>query len=138
VSVLVGKLAKVMVGASKVAEIGSYSLSGFSREALEASEFGDDIKDYVAGLGDGGEISFSGNYDITDTNGQMLLESALKNASIFTGGDMKFYVDNTKYFTVKSGGNILITKVKAVSFEKAGIGTIEFTGKISGGYMKLW
>lgn len=136
-AVLVGKTAAVKVGTNTVAEMGTYSLSGFTREVLESSAFGDDIKEYTPGLGDGGEITFSGNYDITDANGQVMLESACKNASIFTGGDLKFYINNTTYFSVKTGGNMLITKVKAITFEKAGIGTVEFTAKVSGGPMVI-
>ena len=131
-AVKVGKLAKVTVGASTVAEMGTYSLSGFNRDALDSTAFGDDIKEFTFGVGDGGEVSFSGNYDPTDTNGQLIIDSACMNASVFTGGDLKFYIDSTSYLTVDTGGNILITRCRAVGMDKAGLGTISFTAKVSG------
>ena len=131
-AVKVGKLAKVTVGASTVSEQGQYSLSGFSRDALDSTAFGDDVKEFTFGVGDGGEITFSGNYDPADTNGQLIIDSACINASVFTGGDLKFYIDSTSYLTVDTGGTILITKCRAVGMDKAGLATVSFTGKISG------
>ena len=92
-AVLVGKIAAVKVAGNAVAEMGTLTLSGFTREALESTAFGDDIKEYTFGVGDGGEVSFSGNYDPTDTNGQNLVESACLNASLFTGGNLRFYIN---------------------------------------------
>lgn len=131
-AVKIGKICKVTVGASTVAEVGQYSLSGFSRDALDSTAFGDDIKEFTFGVGDAGEISFSGNYDPTDTNGQLIVDSACINGSVFTGGDLKFYIDSTSYLTVDTGGNILITKCRAIGMDKSGLGTISFTGKCSG------
>lgn len=136
-AVLTGKTGSVKLGTYAIAELGTYTLSGFSRETLESSSFGDDIKEYQIGLGDGGEITFNGNYDPTDTTGQILLESALKNASVFTGGNLKFYINNTTYFSVSTGGEMLITKVKSINMDKAGIGKVDFTCKISGAQMAI-
>lgn len=131
-AVLVGKLAKVTVGTVTISEIGTYSLSGFSRDTLESTSFGDDVKEYTFVLGDAGEVTFSGNYDPTNALGQERINSACENGSLFTGGDLKFYVDATSYFTVDTGGTILITKCRAIGMDKAGLGSISFTGKVSG------
>ena len=131
-AVKVGKAASVNLAGNKVAEMGTFSISGFTREALEDTEFGDDVKSYLFGIGDGGEVSFSGNYSDTDTTGQDLLNAACSNGSLFGSGQLRFYIDSVSYWTIGSGGTVLITKCKAISFEKAGIGTIEFTGKLSG------
>ncbi len=139
-SVRIGKICKVTCGTTAaagtyvVAEMGQYSLSGFSRDALDSTAFGDDVKEYTFGVGDAGEISFSGNYDPGDSTGQEFINSYCSNGSVFTTGMLRFYVDSTSYLTV-GGGNILITKTKAVSMDKAGIGTISFTGKLSGSAM---
>ena len=133
-AVKVGKLAKVTVGASTVSEQGQYSLSGFSRDALDSTAFGDDVKEFTFGVGDGGEITFSGNYDPADTTGQEFINSYCSNGSVFTTGMLRLYVDSTSYLTI-GGGNILITKTKAIAFDKAGLGTISFTGKLSGSAM---
>ena len=128
--VKVGKIAAVKMGTTKVAEMGQFTISGFSRETLEDTQFGDDIKSYVFGLADGGEVSFSGNYDSTDTTGQDLINSYCSNGVVLNSGGIRFYVDAAKYWTIS--GDLLITKSKAIAFDKAGIGTIDFTAKISG------
>lgn len=133
-SVKVGRLASVKKGTFVVAELGQWSLSGFQRDVLESTAFGDSIKRYEVGLGDYGTISFSGNYDPTDTNGQSVLATACKNATTIT--DLYFYIDAASYWKV-SGGSILLTKCDAVSFDKAGIGTVSFEGRITGGSMVL-
>jgi hypothetical protein len=136
-TVKVGNIASVKLGTYLIAEMGTFSISGFSREALDISAFGDTTKKFTFGSADGGEISFSGNYDPTDTSGQLLIDSACVNASVFTGQNLKFYIDSTSYFTVDTGGNILITKCRGVTFDKSGVGTIEFTGKVSAKPMVL-
>lgn len=133
----VGKIASVKLGTYKVSGMGTFTLSGFTRDVLEDTEFGDDIKTFMFGLGTGGTLSFSGLYDPTDSTGQVLLDSACKNSSTFTGGDLKLYIDNTSYLTVDTGGNILITKCKAITMEKNGLGQCSFEGTISGGAMVL-
>ncbi len=130
-AVRVGKLAKVTVGAATVAEMGTYSISGFTRDALDSTAFGDDVKEFTFGVGDAGEISFSGNYDPTDSTGQEVINSACENGSLFTGADLKFYVDSTSYLRVDTGGYILITKARTVGMDKSGLGTTEFSGKVS-------
>ena len=131
-SIIQGWSAKVCIGTATVSEIGQFSFSGVTRETIEHTSFGDTYRKYVFGFADGGEISFAGNWDPNDTTGQKILDSACINGSVFTGGDLRFYIDNTSYYTVDTGGNILITKSRAISLDKAGIGTTEFTGKVSG------
>ncbi len=138
-AVKVAKLASIDLGGNKVAEMGVFTMSGFTREALESHAFQDDVKEYVFGVGDGGEISFSGNYDATDTTGQDLLHAAATAAdgSVFAAVDLKFFIDTTSYFRLTTGGTYLITKALSVAFDKAGLGTTEFTAKVSGGSMYL-
>lgn len=136
-SVRSGKSANVKLGTYTVSEMGEWTFSGFTRDVIEYFSFGNDFKRYVFGVADGGEITFRGYYDPADTTGQDLINSACVNSSSFTGGDLKFYVDNTSYFTVNTGGNIMITKCLSVTMEKAAVGTIEFTGKVTGAKMVL-
>ena len=139
-AVKIGKVVKVTCGTSAangtyvVSEMGQYSLSGFSRDALDSTAFGDDVKEFTFGVADAGEITFSGNYDPADTTGQEFINSYCSNGSVFTTGMLRLYVDSTSYLTI-GGGNILITKTKAIAFDKAGLGTISFTGKLSGSAM---
>jgi hypothetical protein len=133
----VGKFASVYAGTYKVAEIGEFTVSGFSRDALEVTAFGDDIKKYIFGLGDSGEITFKGHYDPTDSTGQTLLDSACKNSSTLSSAQLKFYIDSTSYICLGSGGTWLVTKCNAVAFDKAGVGTIDFTVKCSGAALTI-
>lgn len=125
---------KVGLGTYQVAEIGVFSLSGMVNETVEVSEFGDEFKHFDFGIGQFGEISFSGHYDPTDTNGQVLLESAWKNKSMLT--DLRCYIDNTSYWvpdlTNDSDSGVLLEEYGAIEFDVQGIGTIEFKGKVSG------
>jgi len=136
-SVKVGKTASVKLGTYSISELGTWTLSGFTREALDTTEFGDDIKTFTFGVGTSGTLSFAGNYDAGDSTGQDLINSACKNASVFTGGDLKLYIDNTSYYTVDTGGEILITKSDATTMDKSGLGQVSFEGTISGGAIVL-
>jgi len=133
----VGKIASVKLGTYSVSGMGTWTLSGYTREVLDDTEFGDDIKTFVFGIGTAGTLSFAGLYDPTDSTGQTLLNSACINASTFTGGDLKFYIDNTSYYTNDTGSNILLTKCDAITMEKSGLGQCSFEATISGGAMVL-
>lgn len=132
-----GRIASVKVGTYKVAGQGTWSLSGFSREVIEEDSWDLDIKKKHFGVGDAGEITFSGLFDGDDTTGQDLLNSAGINSSLFSGGDVKFFIDNTSYWTVDTGHNMLVTKCNAITMEKSAMGTVDFTIQVSGGEMIL-
>lgn len=131
-----GYVASVRVGTFKVAGMGQWSFSGFTREVLDDTEFTDTIKTFVFGIGDAGEVSFEGNFDPADST-QLLLNSAVIFNSAFTGGlgGLAFYIDSTNYWTVTTGGNILLTKANAITMERSGLGRISFAGRVSGGQM---
>jgi hypothetical protein len=134
-----GRKARVMYGANTIANIGEFSLSGFVPDLLESTSFGDTVKTYVrAGIDDAGEISFSGNYDPDDDNGQVAL-NALK--TVTTGLTNLYFYDQYgagaagttySFWRVSSGGSIFLTKFNAVTMAKNSLGTVTFTGKVSG------
>jgi hypothetical protein len=132
-SVKVGKLAKVTLGTYTISELGQWSLDGITVDLLDASAFGDEFKTYVLGVGDYGTISFGGHFDMTDTTGQVVLDSAHRNKSAIA--NIRFYIDNTSYYTpnvtVKSDSAILMQTIR-IAFEKYGIGSIDFTAKCTG------
>ncbi len=134
----VGKLAKVMIGATNVAGMGTWSMTGLSRETLEDSEFGDDVKSFVFGLADGGTVDFNGLYDPTDTTGQLLLKTAVLNGTAYASGTtgLNFYIDAASYWSISGTGTLLPTKCDAISMDKNGLGQISFSCKVSG-TMKL-
>jgi len=131
-----GYLAAVKKGTYTVAEMGQWSLSGLTRETLDSTAFGDTYKQFEVGIGDYGTISFQGNYDPTDTNGQVALNSACIAATHVT--DLYFYIDSVSYWRVSNTNSdyILLTKCNSVSADKSGIATVSFEGKVSGS-MKL-
>jgi len=138
-SAIGGRKVRVMYGANTIANIGTFTLSGFTCELLETTSFSDTVKTYIrAGIDDAGDISFSGNYDPGDTNGQAAI-NAVKTTDIgFT--NLYFYdqygagAAGTTYsfWRVASGGAIFITKFNNVTLSKNAVGTVDFTGKVSG------
>lgn len=131
-TVKIGRLASVKLGSTTIAEIGSYSLSGYTVDTIDVTAFGDSAKDYIPSMIDAGEVTISGNYDPSDSTGQMVLEAAVEAGTEYGPGEVKFYLDQSTYLTPKSGGVIIWTKCKAISVSATGVATIEFTGKLSG------
>lgn len=130
-----GRLAAVRYGSTLVAGIGDWSMSGFVPEIQEDTAFGDTVKKWKqAGIGDAGEISFSGNYDPDDAAGQVALR-ALQN----TDSELKnlyFYESTSVFWRVASGGALIITKFEGPKFGKNMLATISFTCKVSGDVME--
>lgn len=125
-----GKTAKVMYGSVVVAGIGEWSMSGFVPDVVEDTAFGDTVKKYVnAGIADAGEVSFSGNYDPADTNGQVALNALATSDVGLT--NLYFYESASVFWRVASGGTIVLTEVQPIKFIKNGLATISFKGKIS-------
>jgi len=131
-SVKIGRFAKVQLYGNTIAEIGSYTLSGYTVDPIEITAFGDQAKDFIPGMGDPGTMELSGNYDPTDLTGQALLQQACDLGTELGPGDIKFFLDASYYLTPKAGGCIIITKSNAISMDKAGVGTVSFSGKLSG------
>lgn len=138
-----GRTARVMYGANTVAGIGVFNLSGISVQLEEDTEFGDTVKSFLrVGTDDPGTISFSGNYDPDDTNGQV----ALNALSATTIGFTNFYFYDQygagaagttySFWRVASGGSIFITKFKNCGMQQNGLGKVEFTGQVSGALME--
>jgi len=129
----VGRLAKVVLGTTTIGEMGKWSLDGITMEMLDASAFGDEFKEYEIGMGDYGTVSFGGWYDPADTNQSTLIAAHLNKSKI--GNAIKFYVDNTSYWTPNvtnlSAAGILIQSIK-IGFDKGGIGNIEVTAQCTG------
>jgi len=125
---------KVMYGSVTVAEQVEWSMSGFSRAVTDKpTAFSDTIKVYVAAdAGDPGTIAFRGNYDPADTTGQIAL-STLCQAQIAGTGvtNLYLYANTSTFWRVASGGNIIITRVNAITMPRSGFGTISFEGQAS-------
>lgn len=129
----VGNNAKVSLGAATVVGMGNWRLDGITVDLLESTSFGDSAKEFMTGLLDYGTVSFGGLYDPSDTTGQNVLLSALTNNSRVTA--LRLYVDNTSYWTADltndSSAGVFLQSVP-IGIDKSGLGTIEFSGKLSG------
>lgn len=130
-----GKTAKVMYGSVTIAGIGEWSMSGFVPDVVEDTAFGDEVKSFVnAGIADAGEVTFSGNYDPDDTDGQVALNALADSVVGLT--NLYFYESTSVFWRVKAGGSIILTQVQNPKFIKNGLATVSFTGKISGKAME--
>lgn len=86
---------KVMVGANVVAEIEEWGLD-IGAESLETTNFSSNgWKEFIAGLKEWSG-SFSGNWDMSDLNGQKALQDALLGG---TPVALYLYVNDTNYYS---------------------------------------
>ncbi len=134
-SVQVARRGKVTIGTYQIAEMGVWSLAGFTNQVLDSTKFGDEFTTFEFGIGSFGTVSFNGQYDLeADANGQALLKSAWLNKSKVSV--LRLYVNSVSYYTADTTNDaaacFLITQVGAIEFDKAGLGRISFTAQVSG------
>ena len=131
-----GKDGWVQKAAVKIAEMTEWSISGSTMETIKGGEaFGDTfITKIGSGITDAGEVTFKGNYDPTDSTGQLALIDILKAGAGIT--DLYLYVNTSTFWRVSSGGEIVVTKADAVTLPRNGIGTIDFAGEVSDAEME--
>jgi hypothetical protein len=128
---------KVMYGSVTIAEQVSWSMSGYSQPVTSApTAFGNTgTKVYeIAELGDAGTIEFNGNYDPTDSGGQIALATVCKAGSHLT--NLYLYANTSTFWRVASGGYIIVTKANAVTLPRNNYGTISFSGQVSSQVME--
>ncbi|MHB8109758.1 MAG: hypothetical protein ACYDHW_06970 [Syntrophorhabdaceae bacterium] len=130
-----GKGGKVMLGSVVIANIKEWSLSGFVMGTHETTAFGDTIKKFIPDMtGDPGTISFTGNYDPSDANGQLAIDALCLAGTLST--NLYLYANTSTFWRVGAGGSIITTKGKAVTLARNGLGTVSFEGKVSGAAME--
>ena len=123
---------KVMYGSVVVAEQVSWSMSGYSQPVTSApTAFGDTgTKVYeIAELGEAGTIDFNGNYDPSDTAGQIAISTVCKAGTHID--NLYLYANVSTFWRVASGGYIIVTKANAVTLPRNNFGTISFSGQVS-------
>ena len=119
-----------MYGSTVVAGLGTWSMSGFVPDIKEDTAFGDTVMSWKqAGIGDAGTVSFDGNYDPTDTNGQVALNALANTDSELT--NLYFYESTSVFWRVTDGGAIVLDKFNAVTMSKNDLGKVSFSGKVS-------
>jgi hypothetical protein len=127
-----GKNCKVSLGANKVLGIGTWNMGGVATDQLDASQFGDQWKQFLLGQKDGGTITFAGLYDSADTTGQDALRDANANDTQIT--DIRFYVDATSYWIPSTTNPLSFVKVTSfeISAAQNGLVQVSFSCKVSG------
>jgi len=129
---LSGLNGKVMYGSVVIAEQVSWSMSGFSIPVISApTAFGDTgTKVYeVAELGEAGTIEFNGNYDPSDSGGQLILSTLCQAGTHLT--NLYLYANTSTFWRVASDGYIIVTKADAITLPRNNFGTISFSGQVS-------
>ena len=122
---------KVLYGSTIVANMVSWSMSGFSLPVNSApTAFGDSgAKVYeVAELGEAGTLEFNGNYDPADAQ-QILLNTLCQAGTHLT--NLYLYVNTSTFWRVAAGGYIIVTKANSVTLPRNNFGTISFSGQVS-------
>lgn len=92
-ALLKGNAASIRVAANAVIECQSWSLE-LGSEFVDTTSFGDSARESTPTF-QTWSATASGKYDITDTNGQLALQTAVLNA---TTVDMRCYVDGSHYY----------------------------------------
>ena len=148
-AVWVGKDGKVALGATTIIGMGTWSIDGVSIDEFDSSAFGDNWKSFAYGMKDGGTISFNGHFDPTDQTGQVALQKANLDNTALTSMRLYYGTGTSSYYepnqtagffypntTLSSGQDTPVSNVRITSFnvglDKAGLGTISFTAKVSG------
>jgi len=137
VSKISGKGGKVMYGSVTVANLTEWSMSGLSMGVIKKEPaFADTVVEKVAdGVQEPGTISFKGNYDPNDTNGQIALKAVLQAGTGIT--NLYLYVNTSTFWRVGSGGTIIVTKCNAITLPRSGMGTIDFAAEVEGAAMEV-
>ena len=132
-----GKGGKVMYGSVTVANLTEWSMSGLSMGVIKKEPaFADTVVEKVAdGVQEPGTISFKGNYDPNDTNGQIALKAVLQAGTGIT--NLYLYVNTSTFWRVGSGGTIIVTKCNAITLPRSGMGTIDFAAEVEGAAMEV-
>lgn len=99
---LSGYNGKVMVGTAEAAEISEWNLE-VEAEMLDVTKFGESWKAQIPGL-KSWKGTFLGRWDMTDTDGQLVLQNAMLGGTSVT---LNLYVDGTHYYS----GTAYINKI---------------------------
>ena len=130
-----GSGGKVMLGSVVIDDITEWTLGGFTMGTLDTTAFGDTIMTFLPdNTGDPGTLSFSGNYDPGDANGQLAIDALCVAGT--TSTNLYLYANTSTFWRVGSGGAIITTKGKAVTLPRSGLGTVSFEGKVSAAAME--
>lgn len=144
-SILPGNSAKITLGASTlIVGCSKFTMSGITRQTIDASEFGVDADRFVEGSANPGTISIADAiYDPANAV-QKGLREAVKDKTRYTHsgiGDttdgLRFWLDDYTFFTIEDSTDafIMVTKSNDVATERNGLAKCSIEMQASGGFM---
>lgn len=126
-AIAIGFAGKVMIGANTPAELGNWKLD-LGADTPETTAFSSTgWKTFVPGLKEWNG-SAEGNFDMTDTNGQLAMQNALLNGTSLA---LKLYVDATHYYSgtayvKKVSPEAAVDDVVKIAFDFQGSGALTY------------
>jgi hypothetical protein len=137
-----------------VGEMGSWSISGPTRNMIEVNSFGDSVSRQEIGTLTGQTLTFDGFYDATDTGMAKLIAALSSAVPIMVSSAVKFggvyparlklwaQNDATRsgygFWALSTGGStaqVYMTNME-LGQSKDGLGTISFTAAVTGDDLK--
>jgi hypothetical protein len=132
-----GLLAGVMVDSDLLLGASEYQASGSVRKTIEASEFGVDIDGFDYGSMDGGTMSIPNVLSDPTSAAQITLDAAILAGRKFAPDEIKFMRDATSYWTIGTGGTLLITKSGGRGLGRNKLETCSYEFKLDGALLVL-
>jgi predicted secreted protein len=125
VAVIKGNAGSIKLSTNVVAEMKEWSVE-VAQEFVDTTAFGDTMREQTATFASWSG-SGSGSYDITDTNGQLALQTAWLAGTTVTP---RFYVDTTHYYTglayVNASISAAVDGVVSVSYTFTSAGALTY------------
>ena len=125
-AVIKGNAGALKLATNTVAEMRDWTLE-VSQEFVETTAFGDLMREQTATFASWSATA-SGSYDISDTNGQLALQTAWLAGSTTTP---RFYVDNSHYYSglayVNASISAAVDGVVTISYSFTSAGTLSYT-----------
>jgi len=125
VAVIKGNAGSIKLSTNVVAEMKEWSVE-VAQEFVDTTAFGDTMREQTATFASWSG-SGSGSYDITDTSGQLALQTAWLAGTTVTP---RFYVDTTHYYTglayVNASISAAVDGVVSVSYTFTSAGALTY------------
>ncbi len=129
-----GYKCKVTIGTVTIAEMNKWGLPGKVNKLIESSKFEGAFETFVYGQAQGGQVSFSGFFDDSDTTGQDILLAAYANKTNIANLRVYYGTAVTQFFHLVPGATLYIETIDIGEADISGLVPISFTLKASGGY----
>ena len=131
---LIAKNAKVAIGGNQINGMGTFSFTPFDTDEVETTQFGKTWREFEDTMQAGGDFSFNGWFDKSDTSGVDALRSAALAKTGLT--DLRFYIDSSSYYAPNRTGDPAnsYAKIRSITVDAEFNTTVNitFTGRVYG------